>query len=174
MNRLCLTALLALFVGACTSGGRDKLNAEEYMDASVSMWNTMTSTSEPWLNGKRAEGFSKDIQGRKNLGRYKTELGKLHQLVSSHLAATQKYPIPEDATELHARLIAYLNSHIAFFATMQQIAALPDGFTDAQIEPLGAELDRRALEISTLMDELDQAQKDYAKKHGIRLNEVSH
>ncbi|MFY2559450.1 hypothetical protein ACN469_17590 [Corallococcus terminator] len=174
MKRLCLTSLLVLFVSACTSGGRDKMNAEEYMDASVSMWNVTMSTSEPWLTGKRAEGFSKDLQSRKNMGRYKTELSKLHGLVSSHLAATQKYPIPEDATELQARLIDCLNSHIAFFATMQQVAALPDGFTDAQLEPLGAQLDRDALEISTRMDELDKAQKAYAKKHGIRLNEVSH
>lgn len=175
MNRLRTTAtlaLLTLFVGACTSGGRDKMNAEEYMDASVSMWNVMAGTSEAWLTGARAAEFSKAVQGRKNLARYKPELGKLHGLVNTHLTATQKYPIPEDAAELHAKLIAYLNGNLAFFATMRKVAELPDGFTDEQFAPLGTELDRLGLEISSQMDVLDQAQKDYAKKHRIRMQEV--
>ena len=165
-----LVVLMAILVGGCSM--RDKMKAEEYMDMNISMWNGAALEADPWISGDRAEEFSKALQTRKNLKNFVSRLGKPHKELSGYLTLVGQYPIPEDARELNNLLIAYLQGTIECFSVMKQIAALPDGFTDAQLEPLGQELSRITAEIDTRQGALDAAQKAYAKKYRIHLQEV--
>ncbi|ALN94186.1 hypothetical protein [Lysobacter gummosus] len=170
-RHLVLIGLLSLFVAACSSGGRSTMTPDEYLLHNVSAWNGATEYINRWLGGEQGEAFTRSLQERKNMKQYAGPLGHARAELAQVLVQVQTFPPPEDAVALRDMTASYLKTADSIYERMQKIAALPDGFSDEQVAPLGAELERLGKDLETQMSDLNDAQGAYAKKHGIQLQQ---
>jgi hypothetical protein len=172
-RHLVLIGLLSLFAAACSSGGRSTMTPDEYLLHNVSAWNGATEYINRWLGGEQGEAFTQSLQERKGMKQYASALGHARAELAQVLVQVQTFPPPEDAVALRDMTATYLKTADSIYETMQKAAALPDGFSDEQFAPLGAELGRLGKELDTQMSGLNDAQVAYAKKHNIKLQQSS-
>lgn len=172
LRHLVLIGLCSLFLAACTSGGNSSTTPDEYLLHNVSAWNGVTATLNRWLDGNQGEELTRSLQERKGMRQSAGPLKHARAELAMMLPQVQTVPPPDDAKGLRDMTLAYFKTVDDIYATMEKLSALPDGFSEAQYAPLGSELERLSKSLETQMDELDAAQKAYAKLHRINLQET--
>lgn len=145
-------------------------SASDYMDRNISVWNSLIAKFNEWSGGSNADLLNEKLEERKGLADVKFNLDAARTETVNMRDSMKLQPVPEDAQELHAKTMASLDSAVTWFDAMLKLTELPDGFTDAQAEPLLDAVDTAAGKFDTLTDELDVMQEAYAKKHHITLN----
>jgi hypothetical protein len=167
---LVLLALCATLVSACDpSTGNKNMSPDDYLTHNISVWNGVVSQTEPWIGGERGQKMLADASELKSMKWHKNALDNPRKQLASYGQGYEGFGIPEDAQDLDAKLKAYQKSIDAMLSTMQEIAALPDGYTEAQLAPLLERLQTQSDTYDTDAETLDAAQKAYAKKHNIQL-----
>lgn len=170
---LVLLALCATMLSACDpTTGNKNMSPEVYLDHNVAVWNSVTRVTEPWIGGPRGEQLLDDAIELKPMTAHRNALNNPRKQIASSGVDFGGFGIPEDARDLDAKLKAYLKSADTVLATMQEIAALPDGYTETQVAPLLERLNGESDTLDKDASALDTAQDAYAKKHRITL--VSH
>lgn len=167
---LVLLALCATLISACDpTTGNKNMSPDDYLTHNISIWNGVVSQTEPWIGGERGQKMLADASGLKSMKWYKNALDNPRKELGSYGQGYEGFGIPEDAQDLDFKLKAYQKSVDAMLATMQEIAALPDGYTEVQLAPLLERLQTQSDIHDTDAEALDAAQKAYAKKHNIQL-----
>lgn len=167
---LVFLALCATLVSACDpTTGNKNMSPDDYLAHNISIWNGVVSRTEPWIGGERGEKLLADASELKSLKGYKNALDNPRKELGSYGQGYEGFGIPEDAQDLDVKLKAYQKSIDVVLATMQEITALPDGYTQAQLAPLLERLQAASDTYDSDAEVLDAAQKAYAKKHNIQL-----
>jgi len=164
---LLLAAGLAL-LGAC-SGGGSGMSASEYLTENVALWNGTATTVQQWTIGPRGEQLQKALGEGKGLATFKSGLEGARAEMKQYLTMIDQMPPAEDAKDVHQKLRTYVQSSDEMFGILLEIAALPEGYDQAQIMPLAEKLQAVGNRIDGEMQALDAAQGAYASKHGIQL-----
>lgn len=167
MNRFA-PLLLATSLGllaACHSG----MSNRDYLYENVASWNSMVSTVEQWTDGPRGEAFHAALQDGKSLEQYRFGLKNAHKEATDRLAHIEMLTHGKDAEPLHQDLRTSVQSTADMFEVMEQIAALPDGYDQAQVAPLLQKLDDALTRMDADMQTLSDAQDAFAKAHRIQL-----
>ena len=167
---LVLLALCATLVSACDpTTGNKNMSPEDYLTHNISIWNGVVSQTEPWIGGERGKKMLADASELKSMKWYKNALDNPRKQLSSYGQGYEGFGIPQDAQDLDVKLKTFRKSMDAMLATMQEIAALPDGYTESQLAPLLERLQTQSDTYDADAETLDAAQKAYAKKHNIQL-----
>lgn len=58
-------------------------------------------------------------------------------------------------------------------AALERVAALPNGYGNAELAPLAKDLETVSAQLNTDMEALNTAQRAYSKQHKIAMQEVS-
>ncbi|KRG71314.1 hypothetical protein ABB27_03435 [Stenotrophomonas terrae] len=159
--------LLLVLLAACSQ--LTGPSASEYMDSNISTWNGLIDKVNQWSGGNDAERLTQAMADRKGLSNFKSRLGNARQEAVDMRDQMKALKIPEDATELHAKLVTSLEEAVTWYDSMLKLTDLPDGFSDEQAAPLLEAMDATATKFDELTDELDQMQDAYARKHRINL-----
>lgn len=167
LNRLIPLLLLVLLAGCSQLTGP---SADAYLERNVSVWNSLIGKINQWSAGADAERLTAAMQERKGLADLKSNLGNARQEAIGMRDAMKALKTPDDAAELHAKLVASLEESVAWYDAVFKLTDLPDGFSDAQAVPLLEAMDAAGTKVDELTTELDQLQDAYAKKHGISLH----
>jgi len=160
--------LLATSLGllaACNSG----MSNRDYLLENVASWNSMVHTVEQWTSGARGEAFHAALQDGKSLEQYRFGLKNAHQEATNRLTHIEQLPHGKDAEPLHQNLRDSVQSTAAMFAVMEQIAALPDGYSEEQVAPLLEQLDQATTKMDKDMQVLSDAQDAFAKANRVTL-----
>jgi hypothetical protein len=167
---LVLLALCAAVLSACDpTTGKKTMSPEDYLTYNVSAWNGITSVTEPWIGGERGEQLLADASERKSMQPHRNALNNPRKQIASSNTGYEGFGIPEDAQDMDAKLKAYYKNTDTVLATLQEITALPDGYTEAQVQPLLERLHTESDALDKDASALDAAQNAYAKKHRIHL-----
>ncbi|UYB51896.1 hypothetical protein OCJ37_18275 [Xanthomonas sp. AM6] len=170
---LVLLALCATVLSACDpTTGNKSMSPDDYLTHNVSVWNGIGTAIAPWIGGERGEQLLTDASNLKSMQPHRNALNNPRKQIAGYGKGYEGFGIPEDAQDVDARLKAYQKSTDAMLATMQEITALPDGYTEAQVQPLLERLNTESDAYDKDAAALDAAQNAYAKKHRIKL--VSH
>ncbi|MDR6674250.1 hypothetical protein [Xanthomonas sp. 1678] len=167
---LVLLALCATVLSACDpTTGNKNMSPDDYLMYNVSTWNGIGTVTEPWLGGERGEQLLADASALKSMQPHRNALNNPRKQIASSGKAYEGFGIPEDAQDMDAKLKAYQKGADTVLATLQEIAALPDGYTEAQVQPLLERLNTESETLDKDATALDAAQNAYAKKHHIKL-----
>ncbi len=145
-------------------------SASDYLERNVSVWNTLIAQVNQWSAGADAERLTAAMVARKDLANFKFNLGNARQQATDMRDQMKALQVPDDAGELHAKLVASLEVAVRWYDAMLTLTDLPDGFSDEQATPLLEAMDLEGSQFDTLTDELDKLQDAYASKHGISLH----
>ena len=162
-----LVFLLTALLSACKGDG--KVGASDYLLQNISVWNGAIRDFDDWNSGTKGEAFFASIEERHGMKAIVSHMKNARGQVAGSLTTMEAYPYPADAADVHAKLLDLLKNVIAVYDVMLKMDALPDGFSDAQIQPLQVEYDRLIDAFGQKADALDRAQQAYADKHGISL-----
>lgn len=160
--------LLLVLLAACSQ--LTGPSASEYMDANISTWNGLIAKVNDWSGGNDAERLTKAMADRKGLASFKFRLGNARQEAVDMRDQMKVLKTPDDASELHAKLVTSLEEAVTWYDAMLKLTELPDGFSDEQAAPLLEAMDATGTKFDKLTDELDVMQDAYAKKHRINLS----
>ena len=163
---LCGSLLWAL--SGC--GDSDKANSGDYMLQNISSWNGAAKEFNDWTAGGKSQKFFPSIERRHGMDAIISHLSNARDALIKNRAGMEAYAFPSDAADLNAKLVDTQAVFIDIFDVMLKMDALPDGFSDAQIDPLISEYKRLHALALEKYDILEKAQKDYAKSHGIALS----
>ncbi|AVJ32520.1 hypothetical protein CLM74_06900 [Stenotrophomonas sp. MYb57] len=167
MNRFA-PLLLATSLGllaACHSG----MSNRDYLHENVASWNGTVSMVEQWTNGPNGESFHASLQDGKSMQQHRFGLKNAHKEIADRLVFVQQFTHGKDADALHQNLLDSLKSTEHMFAVMEQLAALPDGYSEEQVTPLLQTLDEAVTRMDGDMQTLSDAQDAFAKAHRIHL-----
>ena len=159
--------LLLVLLAACSQ--LTGPSASEYMDANISNWNGLIAKVNDWSGGNDAERLTQAMAERKDLASFKFRLGNARQEAVNMREQMKLLKTPDDATELHAKLVLSLEEAVIWYDAMLKLTDLPDGFSNEQAAPLLEAIDETGTRFDKLTDELDLMQDAYARKHRINL-----
>ncbi|MDR2872347.1 MAG: hypothetical protein LBV45_07500 [Xanthomonadaceae bacterium] len=111
--------------------------------------------------------FDQALQVRENLTSFRQDLMQADDEITRYRREMEDYPVPEDAVDLHAKLIDYLATSSAVLSMMMRAIDLPDDGEEAQYGEIVGEMHRLSSTLALNVAELDQAQDDYARRHRI-------
>jgi hypothetical protein len=163
------TLLLVSLIGLLSACGNSGMSASEYLTENVAFWNGTVSTVQQWTIGARGEELQKALASGKGIASFKSGLEGARAETQQYLVLIDQMPPADDAKELHQSLRTFVQSADEMFSTLLQIAALPEGYTQAQITPLAEQLQQLGNRMDAETQALDAAQNAYAKQHGIQL-----
>jgi hypothetical protein len=166
IQRSILVLVLAVLLSACDG----KVGYNDYFTHNISAWNNAIYGLNKWTEGEQGQRFFESIEKRKGMTAIISHMKSARNEVAHLLASTETYPYPSDAEDVNTKLVSLLKEVIAVYDVMLKMDALPDGFSNAQIEPLQAEYDRLMTSLDEKAKLLDKAQQAYADKHGIALS----
>ncbi|KLD79669.1 hypothetical protein FZ025_11280 [Xanthomonas hyacinthi] len=167
---LILLALCATVLSACDpTTGNKTMSPDDYLTHNVSIWNGIASVTEPWVGGARGEQLLTDAAELKSMRPHRNALNNPRTQIASDGKGYEGFGIPDDAQDMDAKLKAYQKSTDTVLATLQDITALADGYTEAQVQPLLERLNTESETLDNAAAALDAAQNAYAKQHRIKL-----
>lgn len=161
--------LLAASLAVLTACGGNGMSASEYLTENVAFWNGTATTVQQWTIGNRGLELQKALASGKGIASFKPGLERARAEMQQYLTLIDQMPPSEDAKDVHQKLRTYVQSSDEMFGILVQIAALPEGYSQAQITPLAEQLQQVGTRMDTEMEALDAAQSVYAKQHGIQL-----
>ncbi|MCS3746880.1 MULTISPECIES: hypothetical protein [unclassified Xanthomonas] len=172
-----LLVSLSLLLSACGGGvtsGASKLSSSDYLLHNVSVWNGAVTIIDPWVSGERGQSLIADAVAHKPLGGYKTALGSQRKALAANTQANTAVAsgVPDNAKDLDTKLSAYLKSADTMMAALERVASLPDGYTNAELEPLAKDLESVSNQLNTDMEALNTAQRAYSAEHKIPLQQA--
>ncbi len=160
--------LLLLLLAACSQ--LTGPSASDYLERNVSVWNSLIAQVNQWSAGADAERLTEAMVKRKGLADFKFSMGNARQQAVDMRDQMKALKTPDDATEVHAKLVASLEVAVRWYDAMLKLTDLPDGFSDEQAAPLLEAMDVQGSQFDTLTGALDKLQDAYAAKHGINLH----
>ncbi|PKV13260.1 hypothetical protein [Xanthomonas prunicola] len=172
-----LLVSLGLLLASCGGNGgtgASKLSSGDYLLHNISVWNGAVTIIDPWVSGDRGQSLIADAVALKPLERYKIALGGQRKALAANAQAnTAMAPgVPDNAKDLDSKLSAYLKSADAMMAALERVAALPNGYTNAELAPLTQDLETASAQLNTDMETLNTAQRAYSAEHKIPMQEV--
>lgn len=171
---LSFSLLLSACGGSDLASGASKMSSSDYLLHNISVWNGVVKIVDPWVSGERGQSLMADAIAHKPLEQYKIALAGQRKALAANTQANTMMAsgVPDNAKELDAKLVATLKSADATMAAMEQIAALPDGYTNETLAPLGKQLQTTANGLVADIQALNTAQRAYSKEHNVPFQEV--
>ncbi|NJB92983.1 hypothetical protein [Xanthomonas arboricola] len=168
-------SLLLASCGGGTTTGASKLSSSDYLLHNISVWNGAVTIIDPWVSGDRGQSLVADAIAHKPLDSYKTALGSQRKALAANAQANTAMAagVPDNAKDLDGKLSAYLKRADAMMAALERVAALPNGYGNAELAPLAKDLETVSTQLNADMEALNTAQRAYAKQHKIAMQEVS-